>query len=68
MLNPVHNRKELWALAKQRGETRKTIGLLAFPQHSTPAESFKKWLSGAAYPDDSEGDAAVRRVIAEKLK
>jgi hypothetical protein len=60
-------RKELWGKAKAKGATRKGIGSDAFPHRKHPEDCFRKWLTGAAYPDGSEGDKAVRNALSTFL-
>jgi hypothetical protein len=59
----VESRKDAWARARRIGITRKQIGVDAFPDLSRHEEAFKKWLSGKAYPEGSDGDVAIRRTI-----
>lgn len=58
-------RHVLWDLVKARGVQRKQVAASAFPNKPIEAaiETFKKWLSGGSFADNSVADRAIRNAL-----
>jgi hypothetical protein len=73
LANPLIRRREarsserhaLWDSVKAIGVQRKQVVARAFPQKpiESAIETFKKWLSGASFADNSAADGAIRNAL-----
>jgi len=64
---PTLTKREVWYAAKVAGIKRQQVIDKAFPGEQAGMDRFKKWLLGAAYPDGSPGDTAIRIAIAKLM-
>jgi hypothetical protein len=62
-------RHALWDPVKAMGVQRKQVAASAFPEKQLEAaiETFKKWLSGRSFADNSAADGAIRNAL-DRLK